>query len=808
MKTLFKQLILSITATSLAVIGIVMPSAQASAATFNTDSADYPTVQVSNYTDNPGCSSCWATSAQADRNDIVSVLVYYHNTATDIARNVKLRVSLPTGNVTSASINGTVSSDNSTTASGQASINISSSQSLTIIPGTIKWYPNRGTNTYPLLNGQSGTEIVGNGLYIGDIAPGWSTQGYVTFRAQVSNNNADNNNNNPNVSLPTIHSTNVLDINRTTATLSARVSPNGDQTTVQFEWGTDQSLNNHSRTYSVNADNTTINEYLSGLAANTTYYFRATAANSAGTRTSSIISFQTTGDSNQNNNAGAPSAITRSASSVSDQNVRLNGTVNPNGGSTSVWFEWGQDSSLGNRTSTQTISGTYDQDVSEYISGLIPNRSYYFRVVASNSYGTDYGSTMSFYTNSSNNNNNNYGYAPIARNAYATNVGQSFANLNATVNPNGDDTTVSFEYGTSPSFFDRTTSYQSTGLSNYERSISIYVYGLAPNTTYYFRGIARNNFGVDYTDTGTFTTSYSNSYNDNNQYNSQPLVTTNSATFIYQTFASLNGTVDTKNYSTDTWFEWGETVNLGNMTSITAFSPTTNVRQFSYVLTGLKSATTYYFRANARNAYGTVYGSILSFTTPGNAVVTTPAPTYTAPVVSAPSSNQLQMILTSLASHDTQRVGEDIIYKVLYRNSGRTSVRNAVLSIAIPKELEYQEGSAIPDSTESDGSIIRYDLGRINAGSESTIALRLKVKDQSENPVKLMANLKYVNGNGVSETATTEIELKTQSANSTLASLFDLNLPWVLYGFLLLILIGILGYYLISQKKKVSATGL
>ncbi|MDP2789216.1 MAG: hypothetical protein Q8O46_04215 [bacterium] len=74
----------------------------------------------------------------------------------------------------------------------------------------------------------------------------------------------------------------------------------------------------------------------------------------------------------------------------------LNGAVNPNGAPTTVWFEWGPNPSPSYSTPKQTFtsSGTFSQK----ITGLTENTTYYFRAVAQNSFGTAYGSTISFTT--------------------------------------------------------------------------------------------------------------------------------------------------------------------------------------------------------------------------------------------------------------------------------------------------------------------------------------------------------------------------------------------------------------------------
>jgi phosphodiesterase/alkaline phosphatase D-like protein len=75
----------------------------------------------------------------------------------------------------------------------------------------------------------------------------------------------------------------------------------------------------------------------------------------------------------------------------------LNGMVNPNGVPTTYYFEWGTTTSYGNTTGVQSVgSGLSDVVVSANLTGLTRNTTYHYRVVATNSLGTSYGSDRSF----------------------------------------------------------------------------------------------------------------------------------------------------------------------------------------------------------------------------------------------------------------------------------------------------------------------------------------------------------------------------------------------------------------------------
>ena len=95
----------------------------------------------------------------------------------------------------------------------------------------------------------------------------------------------------------------------------------------------------------------------------------------------------------------APTVTTLAASSITQDSVALNGSVNPNSGSTTVWFGYGTASgSYPNTTPTQALSGSTSQEVSASLSSLSSNTTYYYRLASQNSAGTSYGTEISFTT--------------------------------------------------------------------------------------------------------------------------------------------------------------------------------------------------------------------------------------------------------------------------------------------------------------------------------------------------------------------------------------------------------------------------
>jgi PQQ-like domain len=95
---------------------------------------------------------------------------------------------------------------------------------------------------------------------------------------------------------------------------------------------------------------------------------------------------------------GAPIVKTNPATNVARFSATLNGSVNPNGLTTTVGFQYGRTTSYGSTTAKQTKTGNTYQSASANISGLTSNTTYHFRIVGTNSGGTRYGSDKTFTT--------------------------------------------------------------------------------------------------------------------------------------------------------------------------------------------------------------------------------------------------------------------------------------------------------------------------------------------------------------------------------------------------------------------------
>ena len=159
----------------------------------------------------------------------------------------------------------------------------------------------------------------------------------------------------------------------------------------------DVSTNSSFSTYvpgyqNLNVGNAT-NRSVTGLNPSTTYHYRVRAYNDHGSSgNSNTVNVTTLSPT------GPPVAVTNPSSYVASFSARLNGSVDPHGLTTTVYFQYGTTTSYGLTTAIQTKTGNTYQNVVATIGGLTASTTYHFRIVATNGAGTRYGSDRTFTT--------------------------------------------------------------------------------------------------------------------------------------------------------------------------------------------------------------------------------------------------------------------------------------------------------------------------------------------------------------------------------------------------------------------------
>ena len=209
-----------------------------------------------------------------------------------------------------------------------------------------------------------------------------------------------------------------------------------------------------------------------------TFWFTTQYVGSGGSRKTRIASFKF---------GNSPSVTTTAASSIGSTSATLNGTINPNGLSTTYYFQWGTTTSYGNTTtSTSAGSGTIAITVSAPLSSLIAGVTYHYRLVGVNADGTNYGTDMNFTP----------GAAAVST-AAATAITLTTATSGGEVTTDGGSSVtargVCWSTTANPTITDNLTT-DGSGLGVFVSSIT----GLLSSTTYHVRAYATNGNGTFY----------------------------------------------------------------------------------------------------------------------------------------------------------------------------------------------------------------------------------------------------------------------------------------------------------------------
>jgi len=294
-----------------------------------------------------------------------------------------------------------------------------------------------------------------------------------------------------------------------------------------------------------------------------------------------------------------PILTTSSISSITGTTAISGGSITSDGGATILtrgvcWSTAATPTISDNKTSDGAGAGNFSSTILD----LNGATSYFVRAYATNSSGTGYGMAMSFKT---------LGQAPINTTLPPTLLTNSSATLNGTVNPNYLSTTVTFEYGSSTSYGQTALAFQNPLTGNSNSNVTASITGLSAGTTYHFRIKAENSLGINYSNDLSFTT-----------LGQTPTASTQAATNLNTTSATLNGIVNPNYLSTTITFEYGMTTSYGQTIAATQSPASGNTNSnVNATITGLIVGTTYHFRIKTINTLGTTFGNDLSFTTLG-----------------------------------------------------------------------------------------------------------------------------------------------------------------------------------------------
>lgn len=310
-------------------------------------------------------------------------------------------------------------------------------------------------------------------------------------------------------------------------------------------------------------------------------------------------------EAHQNQCGGTtPTVTTNSVSSINSNSAICGGNVTSDGGATvtAKGVCWSI-SSNPITSNSKTTDGSGTGGFTSNISGLSPSTIYYVRAYAINSYGTSYGSNVSFTTNPSTTT------TPTVTTNPVSSITSNSAGCGGNVTSDGGSTVIArgvcWSTTANPTINNsRTDDGSGTGIFTSD------IIALNPGTKYYVRAYATNNNGTSYGLNVSFTTNPAST--------TTPTVTTNPVSSISFKSAVCGGNVIS---------DGGSSVTARGVCWGTASNPTTNnsstndgsgTGSFTSSITGLKQGTTYYARAYATNSIGTSYGANVNFTTEKN----------------------------------------------------------------------------------------------------------------------------------------------------------------------------------------------
>jgi hypothetical protein len=394
-----------------------------------------------------------------------------------------------------------------------------------------------------------------------------------------------------------------------------------------------------------------------------------------------------------------PTATTSAVepSDVSAGGARICGLVNPHdpteSRSTTWYFKYGTDQTYGSYSpapppGTGDLTGASAIQVCTTLSGLQPNLTYHFQLVAHNSEGEGEGGDQTFLTSA---------VAPSVGGQSSSGITQTGATLHAQINPNNQATTYQFQYGTDTLYTlgSVPASPAAVGSGFGDQAESATLAGLQPNTLYHYRVVAKNatgtTSGVDHTVVTL---------------PDAPSVTTAATSALGQSGATLNGTIDPQGAQTSYYFEYSGP-GAFSMVSGEAGSGSGSVTVTAPV-NGLSPGTSYQYRLIATNAGGTTVGSYQSFTTQP------PPPTGPPAVATGGSSNLTPTSVTLSGTLDPN--GGATGYQFQY---GTSAAYGASVGEASAGSGAEPQGVAAGLSSLAAGTTYHYRLVATNAAGTS-----------------------------------------------------------------------------------------
>jgi hypothetical protein len=378
------------------------------------------------------------------------------------------------------------------------------------------------------------------------------------------------------------------------ATLHGHIDPvgGGEVTSCQFEFSTEANYSgastapcepapNYAAPQNVTAD-------ISGMVVGETlYHFRLKVGNANGFNTSGDRTFTPHFVTGLTNEPASP--VTRTSAVLHASYEGTNET-------THWYFNYGETTAYGQQTAVPpgavegpTVGPT---PLSFELTGLTPNHTYHYQIVAENSKGISKSTDLSFTTPPP---------VPGLATEAATGVTRTTALLHASYEGTNETTHWYFNYGETTSY-GKQTAVPPGALENATvgpTPLSFELTGLKANHTYHFQIVAENSVGISKGVDRLFTT--------------PPAVTgvtTDPATAITPTSADLNASFTGDGLNVEYFFEWGSSTKYGEKSAVgEVVAPSGPTSAPPITISGLQPLHTYHYRVVAVNNTGFTVGA-------------------------------------------------------------------------------------------------------------------------------------------------------------------------------------------------------